>query len=80
MTLRLKKVKPNGLFAIRNTMVEECIKKNEVLHLLYGDEKMTMDPDSLKTKKLGRSPWMTDESGDFYIIDYRWEPNLVPND
>jgi hypothetical protein len=76
----VKLVKPNGLFALRNHEVEDAINKDEPLQLYHGDEEMTMDPHSLKTKQLGRSPWITDESGDFYIIDYRWEPNIVPND
>jgi len=76
----VKKVKENGLFALRNHEVEDCIKKNDVMHCIHGDETMSMDPESLKSKQLGRSPWITDESGDFYVIDYRWTPNIIPND
>ena len=71
-----------GRFALRSHEVEECIKKNEVMHITWKGETMTMDPASLKSKQIGRSKELTSKDGKhkFYLIDYYWEPNLVNND
>jgi len=76
----VKKVKESGLFALRHHEVEECINDDITLECKHGDEIMTMTPETLKNKQLGRSPWINDESGEFYVIDYRWVPNTTGDD
>lgn len=79
---RIKKVdESTGQFALRNTLVEKCIARNEVLHVHHGDEIMTMDPETLKSNQIGRSRMLHDVvEGDFFLIDYIWNPNITNDD
>lgn len=77
----IKKIDPiTGQFAIRNHEVEKCIKAKQVMHCKHRDEIMTMDPESLIAKQVGRSRPLQDQYGPYYLIDYVWEPNLYEDD
>lgn len=81
MERTVKKIDPvTGQFALRNYEVEKCIKAKDVMHCKHGDEVMTMDPESLISKQIGRSKELSDVNGPFYLIDYIWDPNLYGDD
>jgi len=70
------------LVSVKSYDVDHCIKNKEVFHILVGDERMTMDPDSLVDKEIMRSKTFKSKTGgkDYELVTYKWEPNLVPND
>jgi hypothetical protein len=70
------------LVSVRNYEVEECIKKNDAMHIVHGDKIMTMDPHSLQTKQRGTSDVFKSQHGgkDYFLINYLWVPNIYEDD
>lgn len=76
--------------AIPETTVKKAIKTNDVLHIVYKGTNpkyqgqiMTMDPESLTTKKLYTSKEVYENKygGEDYRLDYfRWNPNDTYDD
>lgn len=70
------------LVSVRDYEVEECIKKNDVMHIVFGDEIMTLDPHSLKTKVVLTSDTMSSKTGGkgYKLISFEWNPNINYDD
>ncbi len=70
------------LVSVRNYEVEACIKKNDAMHIVFGDETMTMDPHSLQNKQKGTSQVFKSQVGgkDYFLINYLWSPNIYEDD
>lgn len=73
----------NGtLVSVRDYEVEGCIKRNDAMHIVFGDQTMTMDPDSLRDKKVLTSDIIPSSYGNkgYRLISYKWEPNIEFDD
>jgi hypothetical protein len=74
----------NGkLFAsISEAIVNECIQKGEDLIVQYGDDFMTISPNSLANNVVFTSPWFKDKKGgdDYRLHNYKWVPNKTEDD
>jgi rRNA pseudouridine-1189 N-methylase Emg1 (Nep1/Mra1 family) len=72
------------LVSVRDYEVEECLAKNEPMHIVFGDDTMTLDPHSLISKLSGKSNLIknTLEKGgkDYCLMNFPWEPNVYADD
>lgn len=82
MRKRVEKLFQNDtLVSVRDYEVKKCIDRKDAMHIEYGDEVMTMDPESLKTKQVLVSDIIPSNFGKSYkLISYKWEPNLSYDD
>lgn len=72
----------NTLVSVRDYEVEECIKKNDAMHIMFEDQTMTLDPHSLKEKQVFTSEPIQSKYGNsgYRLIAYKWDPNIVFDD
>jgi len=69
------------LVGIREKYVKECIEKNDALHILYGDDVMTLDPESLRDKVIMTSNPVNSKYGkEERLVNYKWDPNISTDD
>jgi hypothetical protein len=56
--------------------VRECIRKNENYEIEYRGKSMTLTPEDLKTKCVGRQYIAEPKYGDkpYHLLSYLWEP------
>lgn len=82
MRKRVEKLFQNDtLVSVRDYEVEKCIKRKDAMHIEYGDEVMTMDPQSLKNKQVSVSdPFPSQFGKEYRLINYKWEPNISYDD
>lgn len=85
MEKRIKKLfdhKGRLLASVRDYEVEKCLKDNDVMHIMFQDDVMSLDPDSLRNKKIittGPIPAKYGGTG-YYLINYLWQPNIRYDD
>lgn len=67
-----------GLASVRDYEVEQCIKKNESMTIIYDGDAMTLSPEQLKTERVGMSSLMKSQYGkDYVLFNYPWEPEQI---
>lgn len=59
--------------------VRECIKKNENYDIEYKGKVMTLSPEELKTKCVGRQYIERPKYGEqpYHLLSYLWEPTKM---
>jgi len=76
MTITVKKLW-YGSCSLRDYIVNNAIKDEDVIVVTYGNEKMTLYPSDLKKGKLTNVKSKSQFSGKTYsLIDFPWEPDL----
>ncbi len=83
MKKRVKTLFQNDtLVSVRDYEVEECIKKNDAMHISFEDKTMTLDPHSLKNKVVMTSKLFKSTAGgkDYKLITFKWDPNIEYDD
>jgi len=83
MEVRVTTLYDDGTIGVRESYIKKATSKNDVLHIKYEDNVMSMDPESLVTKLVRKStPQQSKFNQDewYVVYYYMWEPNLVSND
>lgn len=83
MKKRVEKLFQNDtLVSVRDYEVKKCIDTNDVMHIEFGDEVMTLDPHSLENKQVLVSETFKSKFGGkgYKLISYKWNPNIRYDD
>ncbi len=72
----------DSMVSVRDYEIEECIRKNDAMHIVFEDKVMTMDPKSLEDKiVMTTGPFPSKTGGKGYMLHtYKWEPNISNDD
>ena len=67
----------NGYCSIRDYVVDNCIRDNKYLIVLYQGKSMVLSPQGLKTKKYQLNPnkFTSKWQGNYALWDYEWTPD-----
>ena len=67
----------NGHVSVRSHIVEECIRKNKHLLILFRNERMLLHPNELKNfKQFNSALFKSKFNGKSYqLYDFAWKPN-----
>lgn len=70
------------MVSIRDYELEECVRKNDAMHIHFEDKVMTMDPHSLESKILKTSGPFNSKTGrkGYMLHTYKWDPNIEYDD
>lgn len=65
------------LVSIRDYVVQDCIKKNHSVRVLYGEKSMTLTPKDLRKgfQTLGNKKFNSKYGGKYELVDFKWLPS-----
>ena len=76
MKRTITKLNKNKQADLIDRQVRECIQKGENYEIEYKGKSMTLTPEELKTKCIGRQYIAEPKYGDqpYHLLSYLWEP------
>lgn len=83
MRKTVKTLFQNGsLVSVRDYEVEECIRKQDTMDIVFEDQIMTLSPQSLKNKVVMTSGPFPSKNGSkgYMLFTYKWNPNIENDD
>jgi len=83
MEVKVTRIDEDGNVGVRESYIKKATNRKEVLNINYEDQTMSMDPESLVSKLVRKSPLQQskyDPDDWYHVYYYKWEPNLVNND